>query len=182
MNVVVAAFLNFLAIFLICWHIRPFAFVIESTLYNWTGLHENLFMQTPFLVETLSSSLVGFSGLHMTSYLVINNTKFSWKGKKTRLNMTNIVKIARSSSSPCMLYERVLNRVFVKFSKDFPKGLKLRAQKVQMTEMKFFYCIFSRGFWAWTRVFSDSSFSVLQNAIHEYIQLFLFREFFCMNF
>jgi hypothetical protein len=33
MNVVVAAFLNFLAIFLICWDIRPFAFVIEPTSY-----------------------------------------------------------------------------------------------------------------------------------------------------
>ena len=48
------------------------------------------------------------------------------------------------------------------------------------TEMEFFNGIFSRGFWAYTRVFQDSSFflvfyhhfAILQNTVHEYIRVF----------
>ncbi len=49
--------------------------------------------------------------------------------------------------------------------------------------MEFWIGIFNRGFWVYTRVFSDSSFflvfyphfSVLQNVIHEKTGVFLFR-------
>ncbi len=52
-------------------------------------------------------------------------------------------------------------------------------------EMEFLNSIFSQGFWAQTRVLSDSSFylvfyphfSFLQNAIHKQSQFFLFSEF-----
>ncbi len=58
------------------------------------------------------------------------------------------------------------------------------------TEMEFLNGIFGRGFRAWNRVFSDSSFclvfyphfSVLQNSIHEYTRVFLFHGFFCTDF
>jgi hypothetical protein len=52
--------------------------------------------------------------------------------------------------------------------------------------MEFLNSIFSRGFWALTRVFSQSSFclvfyphfSILQNVFHEKTLVFLFRGFF----
>jgi hypothetical protein len=54
-------------------------------------------------------------------------------------------------------------------------GPKMSKKHEPLPEMKFFIGIFSRGFWAETRVFSVSSFclvsfshfSFLQNAIHE---------------
>ncbi len=63
-----------------------------------------------------------------------------------------------------------------------------RSQSNTSAEMEFFNGIFSRVFWAYTRVFQDSSFflvfyhhfAILQNTVHEYIRVFLkcFANFF----
>jgi hypothetical protein len=61
---------------------------------------------------------------------------------------------------------------------------------LMLPETEFLNGIFSRVFWALTRVFSDKifclvfypHFSVLQTAIHEYTWIFLFRGFFVKIF
>ncbi len=67
-----------------------------------------------------------------------------------------------------------------------------RSQSYTSDEMEFFNGIFSRGFWAYTRVFQDSSFflvfyhhfSILQNTVHGHIRVLLkcFADIFVLIF